>query len=78
MVFRCLLCEYFLDTDTLGIALTPISTGLIDNSDEVVPGLLVEYTANNQLVAVDVMMAGSRTGQDRTLHIQKTALRLRF
>ena len=64
VVFRCLLCEYFHDTDTLGIALAPISTGLIDNSDEVVPGLLVDYAANNQLVAFDVMMASSRIGLD--------------
>ncbi len=48
----------------LGIALMPVSTGLIDSSDEVVPGLLVDYTANNQLVAFDVMMASSRTGLD--------------
>ncbi len=64
VVFRCLLCEYFHDTDTLGIALTPRSTGLIDNSDDVTPGLLVDYMANNQLVGFDVMMASSRTGLD--------------
>lgn len=64
MVFRYLLCEYFQDTDTLGIALTPRSTGLIANSDDVTPGLLVDYTANNQLVGFDVRMASSRTGLD--------------
>lgn len=64
MVFRYLLCEYFQDTDTLGIALTPRSTGLIANSDDVTPGLLVDYTANNQLVDFDVRMASSRTGLD--------------
>lgn len=64
VVFRCLLCEYFHDTDTLGIALTPRSIGLIDNSDDVTPGLLVDYTANNQLVGFDVSMASSRIGLD--------------
>ncbi len=48
----------------LGIALTLRSSGLIDNSDDVTPGLLVDYTANNQLVGFDVIMASSRTGLD--------------
>jgi len=64
VVFRFLLYEYFHDTDTLGIALTQRSTGLIDNSDGVTPGLLVDYTANDQLVGFDVGMASSRTGLD--------------
>ena len=63
-----MLCEYFRDTDTLGIALTSRSSGLIDNSDDVTPGLLVDYTANNQLVGFDAMMASSRTGLDIATH----------
>lgn len=53
--------EYFSDTDTLSIYLVNPTKGLIDNSDEVVPGLLVDYTADNKIVAMDIFDASNST-----------------
>ena len=65
MLCRSLQWQYFPDTDTLCIDLVQ-ATGLIDNSDDVTPGLLVDYAANNQLVALDVRMARTRVAREAT------------
>lgn len=54
-------CQYFHETDTLGVRLVTAVPGLIDNTEDAVPGLLVDYTATNQIVGFDVRRASSRT-----------------
>lgn len=44
--------EYFADTDTLSFTLD--DKALYDESDEVVPGFLVDYGVNREIIRVDI------------------------
>lgn len=53
--------RYFSDTDTLSIYLVKATKGRVTESDEVVPGLLVDYTADNKIVAMDIWDVSNKT-----------------
>ena len=53
--------RYYSETNTLSIYLVKATVGLIAESDEVVPGLLVDYTADNKIVSIDIWRASNRT-----------------
>lgn len=53
--------RYFSDTDILSIYLVKATKGRIAESDEVVPGLLVDYAADNKIVAMDIEEASNQT-----------------
>ena len=54
--------------------------GLIAESDEVIPGLLVDYTADSKIVAMDIFGASNRTPahlwEDAEIHVGKPPLQL--
>ena len=52
--------RYFWETDTLSIYLVKATKGLIDSSDEVTAGLLVDYTSSEEIVALDVAVASKK------------------
>ena len=72
--------RYYSETDTLSIYLVKATAGLIAESDEVVPGLLVDYTSDNKIVAIDIWKASNRTPahfwDHGELHDGKPPLRL--
>ncbi|KAK9811740.1 hypothetical protein WJX72_009340 [[Myrmecia] bisecta] len=43
----------YYDTDTLSVYMVSPPLGLIEETDEVVPGLLVDYTVDKRIVSVD-------------------------
>ena len=53
--------RYFSDTDTLSIYLVKATKGRIAESDEIVAGLLVDYAADNKIVAMDIEDASNKT-----------------
>lgn len=53
--------RYFSDIDTLSIYLVKATKGRIVESDEVVAGLLVDYAADNKIVAMDIEDASNKT-----------------
>lgn len=53
--------RYFSDADTLSIYLVKATKGRIAESDEVVAGLLVDYAADNKIVAMDIEDASIKT-----------------
>ena len=52
--------SFFWETDTLSIYLVNATEGLIYSSDEVTAGLLVDYSSNDEIVALDVALASKR------------------
>lgn len=72
--------RYNFETDTLSIYFVKATTGLIAESDEVAPGLLVDYTADNKSVAIDIEDASNRTPahfwDDAEIHEGKAPLHL--
>lgn len=52
--------RYFSETDTLSIYLVKATRGLIDSSDEVTAGLLVDYTSSEEIVALDIALASKK------------------
>lgn len=46
--------RYSSDTDNLSIYLVKATKGLIFESDEVLPGLLVDYAADKSIVAMEI------------------------
>ncbi len=63
---NCLACRslqyrYFSETDTLSIFFVKAAPGLIDSTDDALPGLLVDYTDKEELVSVDIRMASRHT-----------------
>lgn len=52
--------RYFWETDTLSIYLVKATKGLIDSSDEVTAGLLVDYTSSEEIVALDIALASKK------------------
>lgn len=51
---------YCSETDTLSIYLATATPGLIFESDEVLPGLLVDYTADMKIVAIEIWPASNK------------------
>ena len=51
----------YTDTDTLSFYFAKASPGVIDYSDEVAPGVAVDYSASGQLVSVDLNRASRTT-----------------
>lgn len=58
---RPITCEYFTETDTLSVAFVTPMRGLIHDSDEAVPGLLVDYTNEQKIVNLDISCASTQT-----------------
>lgn len=61
-VCRPLQCQYFHETDTLNVYFVKATPGLIDNTEDALPGLLVDYNQEHKVVGFDVRMASVRTG----------------
>lgn len=53
--------RYFHETDTLSVYFVKASPGLIDNTEDAVPGLLVDYTQEQKVVSFDIRLASVRT-----------------
>lgn len=53
--------RYFCETDTLSVYFVKAVPGLIDNTEDAVDGLLVDYTEDQKIVSFDVRMASVRT-----------------
>ncbi len=62
----CSSVEYFADTDTFSIALQKIVPNLISISDEVTPGLLVDYASDSRIIQLDIC--------DARLRVKETSL----
>ena len=45
--------RYFSDTDTLSIYLVKATKGRTAESDQLIAGLLVDYAADNKIIAMD-------------------------
>ena len=71
---------YCSETDTLSIYLATPTAGLIVKSDEVLPGLLVDYTADMKIVAMEIWQASSTVPahfrNDAEVHKGKPPLQL--
>lgn len=53
--------RYFHETDTLSVYFVKASSGLIDDTEDAVPGLLVDYTQEQKVVSFDIRLASVRT-----------------
>ena len=53
--------RYFHETDTLSVYFVKAVPGLINNTEDAVPGLLVDYIEEQKIVSFDIRLASVRT-----------------
>lgn len=53
--------RYYADTDTLSVYFSKASPGVIAMSQDIAPGILVDYTNQKQVVSIDVFTASERS-----------------